>query len=145
MGLFNMEKHVMKTATFNTLAKKPLVLSAALIAPFFISAPASANTNTLVNQQAVTQLSTSLKDTVQAYHALERGDATTARATLDKALRTMESAVAKEPTLGVAQTPATALHSDLKSIHSKMRTADKNAVKSELGAVLSRAGITTGA
>ncbi|WP_371397668.1 hypothetical protein [Fretibacter rubidus] len=135
----------MKTAIFNTLAKKPLVLSAALIAPFFISAPASADTSGLVNPQAVAQLSTSLKDTVQAYEALAQGDVTMARTTLDKALRTMQSAVAKEPTLGVAQTSATALHSELKSIHSKMRTADKSAVKSELSSVLARAGITTGA
>lgn len=132
-----MEKLVMKTAF-----KKPMVLTAALVAPFFMSAPASANTAPLVNQQAVQQLTTSVKETLAAYDALNTGDVSIARTKLDTALRTLESAVAKDPTLGIASTSAKAMHQELKTVRAKLNNSDRFAVKSELAQTLTRAGIT---
>lgn len=124
-----------------TVFKTPLVLSAALIAPLFYANTATANTTPLVNQQAVEQLTTSVKDTLAAYDALNTGNVTTAQAKLDTALRKMESALAKDNTLGIAQTSAKVLHSDLKSVRSKMRNADQYEVKTTLRDTLSKAGI----
>lgn len=128
-----------------TVFKTPLVLSAALIAPLFYAGTANATTTAnsapLVNQQAVEQLTTGLKDTLAAYDALNTGSVTTARAKLDTALRKMESALSKDATLGIAQTSAKALHSDLKSVRTKMNSGDQMQVKSELSSVLSKAGV----
>lgn len=129
-----------------TVIKTPLVLSAALIAPLFYAGTVNAATPTnsapLVNQQAVEQLTTGLKDTLAAYDALNTGSVTTARAKLDTALRKMESALAKDATLGIAQTSAKSLHSDLKSVRTKMNSGDQVAVRAELQSVLNRAGVS---
>jgi len=127
-----------------TRAKKSLVLTAALAAPLLMSAPASANTNSdLVNPQAVNQLTTSIKHTLEAYDSLNRGDVTVAKTKLDQAVRQLESAIAKDPTLGVSQKPAKSFHADLKMVKTKLNSRDSFEAKTELNNLLSSAGIMT--
>lgn len=124
--------------------KKSLILSAAIAAPLFISAPAMGSTGSNeVNQQAVKQFTSSVRDTLSAFDYLERGDFTSAKSNLDQALRGLESAIAKDPTLGFSQKSGTAFHNDLKMVKAKMSSGDRNQAKSELTNLLRSAGIIT--
>ena len=127
-----------------TRAKKSLVLTAALAAPLVMSAPAMANTNSdLVNPQAVNQFTTSIKHTLDAYDSLNRGDVTVAQRKLEQAVRQLEGAIAKDPTLGFNQKPAKAFHADLKTVKSKLSSRENATAKMELDNLLSRAGVIT--
>ncbi len=124
--------------------KKSLVLSAAIAAPLFISAPAMGNTGSSeFNQQAVNQFTSSVRDTLSTFDFLERGDFTSAKSNLDQALRRLESAIAKDPTLGFSQKSGTAFLNDLKMVKAKMSSGDRNQVKTELSNVLRNAGVIT--
>jgi hypothetical protein len=127
-----------------TRFKKTLVLATAIISPLFISAPALANANAnqnLVDPQAISLLTTSVKDSITAYDSLDRGDTVLAKRKLDQALRSMQSAVTKDPTLALSEKRATSLHQELKAVRTKLNTSDSVSAKSELRAVLSQAGV----
>lgn len=125
-------------------AKKSLALTAALAAPLVMSAPAMANANSdLVNPQAVNQFTTSIKHTLDAYDSLNRGDVTVAQSKLDQAVRQLESAIAKDPTLGFSQKPAKAFHADLQMVKTKLKSRDSVQARTELNSVLNSAGILT--
>lgn len=127
-----------------TRFKKTFVLATAIISPLLMSVPASANTNTngnLVDHQAVSLLTTSVKDSITAYDSLDRGDTVLAKKKLDLALQSMRSALAKDPTLALSQKRATSLHQDLKAVRTKLNSSDSYSAKSELRTVLSQAGV----
>lgn len=121
-----------------------IVLSAAFISPLLLSAPAMANMAPLkVDPTAVSQLTNSVQQTLTAYDHLRSGNKVEAQRVLTTALRQIESAVAKDSSLGVAQVKATTLHSDLKRIQSKLNTSASQEVRTELRRVLQNAGIQT--
>ncbi len=118
------------------------VLATAIISPLLMSVPAAANSSTsLVDQQAVSLLTNSVKDTLSAYDSLGLGDAVSAKRQLDKALRDMQQAVAKDPSLALSEKRASSLHQELKQLNTKMSSMDSFSAKAELETVLSSAGI----
>lgn len=126
--------------------KKLIAGTAVLSAPFLFPAVASANSAPIVNQEAVNLLTTSLRDTVQAYDSLTAGETAQARTKLSSAVQKLSTAVSKDPTLGVstnggnAQT-VTTLHGQLKAVQSRMRSGETSEVRSELQRVLSQTGM----
>lgn len=126
--------------------KKLIVGTAVASSPFLFPAVASADQAPIVNQEAVNLLTTSLRDTVQAYDSLQAGETTQARTKLSSAVQKLSTAAAKDPTLGVSTTTGaaqnvTTLHNQLKSVKSRMSNATTAEVRSELQRVLSETGM----
>lgn len=128
-------------------AFKKLIASTAIVsAPLLFPAVASANSAPIVNQEAVSLLTVSLRDTVHAYDSLTAGDTAKANAKLSSAIQKLSFAVAKDSTLGVSTKSGTAqnvttLHDQLKSVKSRMRVGDAADLRSELERVLSTTGM----
>lgn len=129
-----------------TVFKKLIVGTAILSTPLLYPTVASANSAPIVNQEAVNLLTVSLRDTVQAYDSLSAGDKTKANAKLSSAVQKLGSAVAKDPTLGVSTNNGkaqnvTTLHSQLKTLKTRMNSGELSEIQSELGRVLSTTGM----
>lgn len=122
--------------------KKSLVLVATMVAPLCVSAPAMANTlSNKVNPGAVTEFTASVKEALSAYDSLERGDIINAQSNLEQALNNIENALSKDPTLGLPQKSGKNFHNDLKRVKAATSSSDRFQAKTELGNVLSSAGI----
>lgn len=126
--------------------KKLIVGTALASSPFLFPAVASANSAPIVNQEAVSLLTTSLRDTVQAYDSLSAGETSKARTKLSSAVQKLSTAVAKDATLGVSTNSGspqtvTTLHSQLKAVQSRMSNGSPTEVQSELERVLSQTGM----
>ena len=130
-----------------TTAIKKIIASTAIVsAPFLFPAVASANSAPIVNQEAVSLLTTSLRDTVQAYDSLQAGHTSKANAKLRSAVQKLSTAATKDPQLGVSTTTGaaknvTTLHRQLKAVQSRMNSGNTSDVQSELQRVLSAAGM----
>ncbi len=129
-----------------TVFKKLIVGTAFLSAPLLFPAVASANSAPIVNQEAVTLLTTSLRDTAQAYDSLLAGQTAQARNKLSAAVQKLSTAAAKDPTLGVSTTTGSAqdvksLHSQLKSMEARLNSGATSEVHSELQRVLTETGM----
>jgi len=127
-----------------SFAKRMGVTATALIAPFLISTPSyaeSVNTTGLVNQQAVSDFSQSLRMTLDVHSLLEQGDVSQAKVKLDKALSKMQTALRKDATLGVGSVQGQTLHSDLKTVRTNLNVSDRFEAQSALTALINSAGL----
>ncbi len=125
-----------------TMIKKNVVLAAAVVSPLFVGVNAMAvDAKPLVDQRAVSQMSTALGDTIAAYDNLRNGNYTLARTKLDAAVRSLESALTKDPTLGVTRTDGRSLLRELKDVRKKFSSTNPQPAKMELQDVLDKAGI----
>ena len=132
----NMEKIMMNN--FN----KSLVLSAAMAAPLLLGTPAMASTgSSLVNQNAVDQFTSSVQQTLSAYDTYNQGNTVLAKAKLEKAIRNLENAMSKDPTLGFSSKSGTEFRNELKTINAKFNTQDRSQVRADLSEVLSSIGV----
>lgn len=124
--------------------KKSFVVLAAMAAPLFVTAQASANTvSNEVNHQAVNQFTQTIRETLSTYDLLNQGNVTAAKSKLNQALRNLDSAIAKDPTLSLSDKSGNAFRADLNRVKAKLNTGDRFQAKLELANVLSSAGIIT--
>lgn len=126
--------------------KKLIIGTAIASSPFLFPAVASANSAPIVNPEAVNLLTISLRETVQAYDSLSAGDTLKAKTKLSSAVEKISSAATKDPQMGISTTTGaakdvTALHSELKSVHARIKSGDTSDVRSELERVLSTTGM----
>lgn len=125
--------------------KKPFFVLAALAASFFVTAHASANiASNEVNQQAVNQFAQSIKDSLSTYDSLNQGNVIAAKSKLDQAIRNLDSAMSKDPTLGLSKKSGNSLRNDLNKVKAKLNSGNRVQATSELTNILSSAGIITG-
>jgi len=125
--------------------RKSFILTAAIAAPLYFSANAVVTTTSnKVNQHAENQFTNSIKDALSAYDSLERGNMAAAKSKLGQAIRSLETAMAQDFTLGFSHKSGNAFRNDLNMIKTKLNSGDKFQVKSEFNKILSSAGIISG-
>lgn len=101
---------------------KIFVTTTVFAAPLFGAQSAMADTagageiHTPVNMQAVDELTQSARTALDLRRALQSGDMQTAKAKIDSTLRTLSSAIRKEPTLGLGNWQARTWRNKLQDI-----------------------------
>jgi hypothetical protein len=122
--------------------KKSLILIAGAAMPLFMVSPAMANvTSNKVDLQAVEQFTESVTQSLSAYHALRQGDVVTGKTKIVRAVRHIDDAVTRDPTLGFAQKSAPELKRELSAIKASMITKDREQLRTELREILTEAGV----